>query len=59
MEKKNKIVLFFDYHLGFKLAKFLKYKKENVVGLYLTIKPKFLLVNYKKQNKKSFQITKV
>ena len=40
MEKKNKIVLFFDYHLGFKLAKFLKYKKENVVGLVFDNKTK-------------------
>ncbi len=59
MEKKNKIVLFFDYHLGFKLAKFLKYKKENVVGLVFDNKTKVPFnEDYKNKIKNLFKLQK-
>ena len=59
MEKKNKIVLFFDYHLGFKLAKFLKYKKENVVGLVFDNKTKVpFSEDYKNKIKNLFKLQK-
>ena len=41
MKNKPKLVLFFDYKLGYKIAKFLK-KKENVVGLVFDNKSKTL-----------------
>ncbi len=57
MKKKPRIILFFDYELGFKLAKYLKHKKENIVGLVFDKKSKTPFeIDYKPKIKKIFKL---
>ena len=59
MKKKIKLFLFFDYKLGYKIAKFLKKKKENVVGLVFDNKSKTPFKNdYREKIKKIFKLSK-
>ncbi len=59
MQKKPRIVLFFDYQLGYKLAKHLKQKRENVVGLVFDRKNKTTFeTDYRPKIKKIFKFSK-
>ena len=54
MKNKEKLILFFDYKLGYKIAKFLKKKKETVVGLVFDNKSKTPFKMIIEKDKKKF-----
>tara|TARA_B110000003_G_scaffold276523_1_gene323559 strand:- start:5519 stop:6298 length:780 start_codon:yes stop_codon:yes gene_type:complete len=59
MRKNPRLVLFFDNQLGYNLAKYLKQKRENVVGLVFDNKNKTpFKVDYKTKIKKIFKLSK-
>ncbi len=59
MKKKPRLVLFFDYQLGFRIAEFLKKKKENIVGLVFDSQTKTPFeIDYRPDIKKIFNLPK-